>query len=168
MPNWCSNSIEIRGSVEKVRELWLQAKRLESQDDGQSLLEAMAPIGEWDYDRAIATWGIKWDVSLEGLEFIDTNDGNGMITGYVDSAWGPPIEAFESYVANNPDVFAEIKYFEPGMSFIGIWDSEGGDFCFEDVKGLLMIAEDDNEPLVNELLEFFNAADYFDDLEEVA
>jgi len=167
MPNWNSNAIHIEGPREKILALWNQAKHLELQDQGQCLLEAMAPIEVWDYDQAIQTWGVKWDVTSEGLVFTDLDDGRASISGYAETPWGPPIEAFEYYVAANPDVFAEIKYFEPGMSFIGVWDSEYGDNCFDDVYSLLN-NYNNNEPMVNELLEYFEAWEYFDTEEELA
>ena len=159
MPNWNSNTVTITGPAEKIAALWAAANS--KPDSG--LLEAMVPIGEWDYDRAVATWGTKWDVSLEGLELIDNEDGTASIVGYADSAWSPPMEAFQTYALANEDVYLELKYFEPGMSFVGVWDSEGGDAYWEDVGSPAILnttAEED--AVLYDLLEHFNVWDWYE------
>ena len=159
MPNWNSNTITISGPGNKIRELWARAQN-------QGLLEAMTPIGEWDYDRAVNTWGTKWDVSLEGLVLTETEHGGALISGYADSAWSPPIEAFQAYANHNEDVYLEIKYFEPGMSFIGVWDSEGGDAYWEDVGGLILKEAENEDDVLMELFEHFNVWDWYETEEE--
>ena len=108
MPNWCSNDIVISGPEDKIKDLWEAAQFKEG------LLEAIAPIGEWDYDTAVAEWGTKWDVELHGLEHKP-----GEISGWFESAWSPPIEAIDTFLGNNPDCKVQLKYFEPGMCFVG-------------------------------------------------
>jgi hypothetical protein len=162
MPNWCSNSIIIEGPADKIRALWDAAK---ANEDG-FLLEAMAPIGEWDYNRAVETWGTKWDLSDEGLDFVDNGDGRAQIAGWADSAWSPPIEAFQSYANANDDCYLEIRYFEPGMSFIGVWDNEGGDAYWEDVGQLVESKADEEDDVIAELFEQFNVWDYYEDEED--
>ena len=121
MPNWCSNSITIWGPYDKLKHLLEDAKRYEP-----GLLEAMVPIGEWDYGKASEAWGTKWDVSVEDLELTDNGDGTGTIEGHFDSAWGPPTDALKTYCDNNDDVEIECFYFEPGQCFVGCW-TEGDD-----------------------------------------
>ena len=156
IPNWNSNVITIEGPADKIRALWDSAK---TQTDG-FLLEAMSPIGEWDYDTAVNAWGTKWDLSDEGLEFVPGDNGRAMITGWADSAWSPPIEAFQTYANANPDVYAEIRYFEPGMSFIGVWDSENGDQYWEDVHQFVKNGTDDD--VLEELMEEFAVWDWYE------
>ena len=165
MPNWNSNTITIDGPADKIRALWDAAQPAEGKDG--SLLEAMVPIGEWDYDRAVNAWGTKWDVSLEGLQFIDNENGTASIVGHADSAWSPPIEAFQTYANANKDCELELRYFEPGMSFIGVWDSENGEQTWEDVYQFAKNGTDDT--VLEELMEEFNVWDWYDfDEEEVA
>lgn len=121
MPNWCSNSITIWGPYDKLKHLLEDAKKYEP-----GLLEAMVPIGEWDYGKASEAWGTKWDVSVEDLELTDNGDGTGTIEGHFDSAWGPPTDALKTYCDNNDDVEIECFYFEPGQCFVGCW-TEGDD-----------------------------------------
>jgi hypothetical protein len=76
-------------------------------------------------------WGTKWDVDTEGLEFTDNGDGTAEITGYFDSAWSPPIEAYSAFCDDMDGVYLEAYYEEGGMCFVGYWDSEGGDDYYE-------------------------------------
>jgi hypothetical protein len=162
MPNWCSNAITIKGPVDKIRALWDAAQPAEGKDG--SLLEAMVPIGEWDYSTAVESWGTKWDISLEGLEFVDLGDGTATIEGYADSAWSPPIEAFATYCGNDDDVTAQIDYFEPGMSFIGSWTANDGEQTWEDVSQFAKNGTDD--PVLEQLMEDFNVWDWYEEDEE--
>jgi hypothetical protein len=125
MPNWCSNSISIDGPLDKIQALWTEAELKDC------LLEIMTPIGEWDYGQAVESWGTKWDVNIEGLEFEDNGDGTASITGWFDSAWSPPLQAFATYCDKNPDVSAEVFYQEEGMCFVGRWSNTDGDDYYE-------------------------------------
>jgi hypothetical protein len=121
MPNWCSNSFSITGNVESIRDLW------DAANEKEGLLEAIAPIGDWEYGNAVETWGTKWDVSLEGLEYTDNGDGTASISGWFESAWSPPIGAYEQLAADFDSCIIEASYFEPGMDFAGFWSSEAGE-----------------------------------------
>ena len=132
MPNWCNNSFSITGNTESIRELWEAAQ---TANDGEfGLLNAIAPIGEWEYGKAVETWGTKWDVSDEGLEFIDNGDGTACITGWFESAWAPPIAAYEQLAADFDSCVIECSYYEPGMDFGGFWSSENGDEEFDNLQ----------------------------------
>ena len=132
MPNWCNNSFSITGNTESIRELWEAAQ---TANDGEfGLLNAIAPIGEWEYGKAVDTWGTKWDVSDEGLEFIDNGDGTASITGWFESAWAPPIAAYEQLAADFDSCVIECSYYEPGMDFGGFWSSENGDEEFDNLQ----------------------------------
>jgi hypothetical protein len=149
MPNWNANVIRIEGPKDKICALWERAT------ENSGLLEAMTPIGEWDYDTAVSTWGTKWDIGTEGLCYTENDNGTAEIQGAADSAWSPPLEAFQAYAMENEDVYLELKYFEPGMSFIGVWDSEGGDAYWEDVYQLVKSKADETDTVIAELFEEF-------------
>jgi hypothetical protein len=178
IPNWCNNTITITGPAEKIQALWNAA-----QAEGSGLLNAMVPMPEglrstvkgtgdeaqtaeldghtnW-YDWSVDRWGTKWEVNMEGLEFTDLGNGRAEIAGYADSAWAPPVPAFQSYANANPDVEMELKYFEPGMCFMGVWDTEGGDAYWENIPGLLAVTEQE-DPVIYELLEHFNVWDWYE------
>ena len=143
MPNWCNNNITIQGQTETIKTLWEEA----TAEDG-GLLSAMVPMPKelegttspdpegqttvidghtnW-YDWSVSRWGTKWDVSTEGLEFTDNGDGTASIQGWFDSAWAPPLTAYEKFCESMDGVYIEASYYEGGMDFGGFWDSETGD-----------------------------------------
>jgi len=144
MPNWCNNSITISGPTETIKELWEDARS--GEDFG--LLEAMAPMpkelegttapsdgANW-YNWRVSNWGTKWDISDEGLEFTDNGDGTAMITGWFESAWAPPIEAYNTFLDDMDNCSLEASYYEPGMDFGGFYRS-GDDIYFEDIQSQL-------------------------------
>ena len=141
MPNWCNNSITIKGSTETIRQLWEDANQ---EGEAGGLLNAMSPMPvelrdttadgsegmNW-YNWRVSNWGTKWDVSTEGLEFTDNGDGTAEITGWFDSAWAPPVGAYSAFCDDMDGVYLEAYYEEPGMCFVGYWDSEGADDHYE-------------------------------------
>lgn len=137
MPNWCSNSLTIKGDASTL----VQLKEI-IDSDGEGLLEAIKPLGKWDNGLAAReAWGTKWDVSSEGLEYTDNGDGTAEITGWFDSAWSPPIDAFNTLAKDWDSCYIELMYEEPGMGFVGCWDSEGAadhyeyhDFTSDNIK----------------------------------
>jgi hypothetical protein len=134
MPNWCNNNITISGPTETIKQLWDDAQTAHVftvEVDGEEvtkrefgLLNAMVPIGDWEYETAVDNWGTKWDVSDEGLEIIENGDGTAEITGWFDSAWAPPIGAYEKFIEANEDCEISASYYEPGIDFAGFWNGE--------------------------------------------
>ena len=144
MPNWCNNTINITGPKDKITNLFEQTKK----DNG--LLQAMYPMPKelddttspapkegkpqplidgfdnW-YDWRVHNWGSKWDVDIEGLELSD--DGT-RISGWFDSAWSPPIGAYEQFLVDNENCSLVGRYYEGGCDFMGIWDN-GDDRCYQ-------------------------------------
>ena len=52
-----------------------------------------------------------------------------------DTAWAPPIGAYENYLAENEDVSIKATYFEGGMDFMGIWeDYDDKEYTTSDVS----------------------------------
>jgi hypothetical protein len=76
------------------------------------------------YDWNIAHWGTKWDFALDCVENPDANT----VTASFDSAWSPPIGAYEKLMEMGFEI--EAFYYEPGMCFVGKWDN-GVDECYE-------------------------------------
>ena len=139
MPNWCNNSITIRGDYDTLVQL---KPVLEA---GEGFLQAIKPMPaeledttkgsngddiNW-YDWRVSNWGTKWDVSTEGLEFIDHGDGTAEISGWFDTAWAPPIDALHTLAEDWDSCYVELYYQESGMCFVGYWDSEGADEHYE-------------------------------------
>lgn len=152
MPNWCENHFSISGPKDKIEALF------NASVEKGGLLEAMVPIGEWDYSTASETWGTKWDVQPDA-EYSESQDGSeASITGSFDSAWAPPIAAFEAYSKENTDVVAELSYFEPGMCFTGRWSLPHGDESY-------IIEPTDLTQIPEDLVEEFSIDEYYEDEE---
>ena len=136
MPNWVNNSINIDGPKDIIEDLWNK-----SQED--KLLEAMVPIGEWDYGKCVDAWGTKWDVSTDGLEFTDNGDGTATIDGWFESAWAPPTGAMDTFMKENEGVSIVLRYEEPGMDYCGIWDNGDDVECgMSDIVDKLVAGEE--------------------------
>ena len=179
MPNWCNNTITLTGPKDKVKKIFDEAKK---EDCLLNLLYPMpsalegttspAPkegkvqplvdgFDNW-YDWRVQNWGTKWDVDMEGLELSD--DGT-TISGWFDSAWAPPIHAFEYFLTDNEDCSIKSYYYEGGMDFAGLWE----DFADAEVTPSDFTAdqmEDPNSGLIYDLDQHFNFSDWVREYEE--
>ena len=201
MPNWCNNSINISGSTETIKTLWDEANK-----EGSGLLDAMKPMPKeldgttsptpqegqagykgpqpkidgfdnW-YDWRVKNWGTKWDIDpKEGLEFTDNGDGTAQISGWFESAWAPPIQAYDTFLDDMDGCSLTADYHEPGMDFAGFYDNgddqymEGlGEWCESVVKGTCSL--DDTPELFQTLDDTFelveNARDWIEEQMEEA
>ena len=77
------------------------------------------------YDWCLSHWGTKWDVGRDGSCHLDDLDG---LKLSFDSAWSPPIAAYETLETLGFSVLA--YYYESGCSFCGRYQ-EGEDDYFE-------------------------------------
>ena len=182
MPNWCNNNISISGPTDTIRQLWETANQ-----EGSGLLGAMAPSPQelkdtsspsvdsderqaelfekygsnnW-YDWSVSNWSTKWDVDLEGLEFTDNGDGTGVIEGWFDSAWAPPIGAYELFCESNPDCDIEASYYEGGMDFGGFWSTLNGDEYLEGCHEEYKLPEDQQSDLFKRIDEEYNLSENY-------
>jgi len=122
MPNWCANNVTLRHADPAMIDRAANSKGLlmEFLPTPKDLLE-----GEGWYNWNIKNWGTKWDVDLENIERVDENT----LTAVFDSAWSPPIEAYNHMVEMGFEI--EAHYYEPGIAFFGTYTG-AGDEVFED------------------------------------
>ena len=175
MPNWCTNNITISGPTETIKQLWDDAHEGEE----FALLQAMAPMPkelegttapnpdgmDW-YSWRVNNWGTKWDVTDGGLEFIDNEDGTSEITGWFDSAWAPPVGAYEKFCDDMDNCSLSASYYEPGMDFAGFW-VDGVDEYIEDLHAEYK-AGDDASDLYKRLDEEFGLSESFEMWDDIA
>ena len=76
--------------------------------------------GNW-YDFCVGEWGTKWDVGEQGAS--DIHPDGKMLHTFFDSAWSPPVYAYEKLVAMGFGV--EAMYYEGGMGYAGVYSEEG-------------------------------------------
>jgi hypothetical protein len=151
MPNWCNNNIRITGpnkvidKIEKiVKDETGKSGRLlnyfhpmpkelsDTTADGSKDKAMMKKYGysNW-YDWAVENWSTKWDVcEFYGVDRNYINDDESEIHFGFDSAWAPPINAYDKFINDNSNVSIRASYYEPGCDFMGIWDN-GIDDCYE-------------------------------------
>ena len=154
MPNWCNNSVEIYHTdpamIERVREAFNKGALLQEfipipadlqivsgrcgDDDNPEQIALVAAqkrnievhgYKDW-YEFATNEWGTKWDIGADGQPAIDNDDG--VLVLNFDSAWAPPINAYEKLFYMGFKLRA--MYYEPGMAFAGIYE-DGQDEYYE-------------------------------------
>lgn len=120
MPNWCSNSLRIEhedpAQIERAVEAFKRGEFF------QTLVPN--PNGEWNYDWSVANWGTKWDVGGETDPSVEPSGTAASF--YFDSAWSPPIQAYENMVEQGFRVYG--MYYESGMCFAGVYDNGDDDY----------------------------------------
>ena len=118
MPNWCMNRAVI-SSNDKAKMDWLM------QGISGQFFEHIIPTpkDENSYNYRVSNWGTKWDVDVEVVNaHIDSTGGYVEIR--FESAWSPPSGIYEVLGMMGFTVRAE--YFEDGMGFGGIFQTEHG------------------------------------------
>lgn len=152
MPNWCNNHISITHSdpamIDKIiagqdkgilatvvpapEELqdddlttWSHGPEQEARDLKKAALKAKYGFESW-YDWNCANWGTKWDLCEPNVTRVTPNT----VEIGADTAWGPPVAAYENMTAQGYEIVAH--YYEPGMCFAGVWSSDDGDDYYSD------------------------------------
>jgi len=150
MPNWCNNNLTLQhedpamiqraadalnrgeflaefipvpeqlqivaGSVgDPVEQAKLEADTKRNQEE--------LGYSNW-YDYCVNEWGTKWDVGDEGAT--DIHPDGKMLHTYFDSAWSPPIAAYEKLTEMGFTVGA--MYYEGGMAYAGVWEDGVDDY----------------------------------------
>jgi hypothetical protein len=77
--------------------------------------------GNW-YDYCVGEWGTKWDCGEQGAS--DIHPDGKMLHTFFDTAWAPPVAAYEKLEALGFGVDA--MYYEGGMAYAGSY-SNGSD-----------------------------------------
>jgi len=137
MPNWCNNNITISGPKKKIDAVVKNAvkgkllnyflpmpkelKDTTSPNPKSKTKKAKAMKLEFGadcwYDWRVANWGTKWDIDVYENSISRVNDET--VTFGFDSAWAPPIPAYDAVLEKHKDISITAYYFEPGMDFAG-------------------------------------------------
>jgi len=145
MPNWCNNNLILehddpamikraydaleRGEflsefIPVPEQLKIVAGCVGDPDEQKKLEEDTARnveelgYGNW-YDYCVGEWGTKWDVGEQGAS--DIHPGGTMLHTFFDSAWSPPVNAYEKLEALGFRV--EAMFYESGMAFAGTYSN---------------------------------------------
>lgn len=157
MPNWCNNSVTVKGDIESIDKFqkflddkngkeWFDfilpcPEELKNVGDvsfhDKRNEELMAKYGYQDwYSWSLDNWGCKWNCDAQ-----DWDRDEDTITFWFDSPWGPPIALYEEM--ENQGYEVEAHYHEEGMAFVGRF-SYGSDENYEysDIESLDDIPEE--------------------------
>ena len=158
MPNWCNNHITITGPnklIDKIEKITKEEDGVTDSSDPKGLLQLMHPMpaelrdttadgtkdkamiektgySDW-YSWAVDNWGTKWEVcEFYGVDRQHLNDSldESTISFAFDSAWSPPLGAYEQFLVDNENCSLVARYYEGGCDFMGIWDN-GDDRCYQ-------------------------------------
>ena len=158
MPNWCNNNLVLEhedpamikrafDALERgefLQEFIPVPQELKDTISGgygdpveQAKLEAQTKAnvekygyGNW-YDFCVGEWGTKWDVGEQGAS--DVHPDGKMLHTFFDSAWSPPVDAYQKLEALGFKV--EAMFYESGMAFAGSYsDGVCEDFSLEDMS----------------------------------
>jgi len=119
MPNWCANSIVIKGDKEKIKEILKKIGTISGADKHVLFETLIGKDPDFDklgwYESNHKHFGTKWDASPDesNIEFDEES-----ITMSLETAWSPPVP-FCTTLASEYGVRVEIAYFEPGADFSG-------------------------------------------------
>jgi len=156
MPNWCGNTLTLTHEdpemIARAREAFARGEFLNefvpvpkelsdtvagshSDEEAQAQLLAQTEgnikkygYGNW-YDFCVNEWGTKWDVGdSQGINSCTDTE----LIVYFDSAWSPPIAAYERLLDLGFGVYA--TYYEPGCAFAGIFEDGSDDYY--DLSGM--------------------------------
>ncbi len=173
MPNWCSNNLIL------THEDPAMIRRAADALDRGEFLSEFCPIprelgdaiadgsvnpalvekygySNW-YDYCVNEWGTKWDVGEQGAT--DVHDDGKMLHTFFDSAWAPPVGAYDKLVAMGFGV--EAMYYEGGMGYAGMYGENGDEEI--NLEGL---TADDVERDYPELDECFGISECMREYEE--
>jgi hypothetical protein len=120
--------------------------------EGRSYSENDNVNTSW-YLWRLQNWGTKWDIGCKDGYGLEPTRVDNELSITFDSAWSPPLGFYERLVVLGFGVQA--SYFEPGMSFAGIWHN-GKDEFYEGNWS------DFPEALVDE----FDMQEYYKELED--
>ncbi len=146
MPNWCNNNLTLEhddpAMIKRAFDALERGEFLQefipvpqdlkdtvagSHGDPveQAKLEAQTQrniekygYGNW-YDYCVGEWGTKWDIGEQGCN--DIHPEGRMLHTYFDSAWSPPVNAYEKLEALGFRV--EAMFYEGGMGFAGAYSN---------------------------------------------
>ena len=130
MPNWCNNSLVIKGKKADLKIFEKAAykkvvKNNKVEEETELSFENFIPIPEeqkenW-YDFCVNNWGTKWDACEVSL-----CKGKKQLVYTFDTAWGPPAQVITAMAEQFTELKFRLDYEEPGMAFCGFVAYEDG------------------------------------------
>ena len=170
MPNWCMNKLTVthenKSMIDRFEKAYRNDWTIETfyptprdpgdptmmMGEGKPMSKDDNPNNNW-YLWRLQNWGTKWDVGCQDGYGLEPTRVDNELSMTFDSAWSPPLGFYERLVVLGFDVQA--SYFEPGMSFAGIWHNSEDNFY-----------EGDWNDFPESLHDEFSMHEYYDSMEE--
>jgi hypothetical protein len=129
MPNWCSNTITLKGEQKEIERFDKKFKG----EDGIHSFKNFIPIPEGlakekHHMWRIYNWGTKWDLG----DWFSHEIGEGEAYYFFNTAWSPCIEVVEKMSADFPKLKIEFEYEEDGVKIAGKICFKNGEIEEED------------------------------------
>ena len=181
MPNWCENTLTIRGKNETIKKFIESSVQITPPPHNETWLKLgnLIPPPEneenlgW-HDWRITNWGCKWECQIHTL---DVSEELAIIR--FDSPWSPPYEWLKTVSSKFfPDLHFRMSFLEPGCWFCGAVEGQNGDFSelngdiittdengirveWDSEKSLYKYAEGSKDYLDEDFYpEYYNSCDY--------
>lgn len=131
MPNYCYNTIIIKGKQEKIFNFFKGMIAFSHEKKEVSYTyEGYSPITEYTRAAAIDAWGVKWDLEDEPIKYAHieaTFLNNEEVSFVFVTPWGPPDNWIYDAAVKNPDLFITLAYEETGDGLFGVYEFEDGE-----------------------------------------
>lgn len=166
MPNWCNNTLEIKGSKEdreaikallnksyvwkgktltQVEDKWELVYKEEEVIDPIFAFNNVLPEPDFENDQDWYHWRLSnWDTKWNPSEVCIGENDNTLVYTF-NTAWSPPMAIYYELSKQYPNIVLIARYEEPGMDYFGIHIIKNG----EDINSY---AEDSMSHLSNILL----------------
>lgn len=152
MPNWCENTLYIESDKETIAQIVEAIEQNKLLHFMKPVPEDKAEIAFYDgHDWRVDNWGTKWEVEAH----IDSEHDETSVSIWFDSAWAPPVAAYNSF-------FKRMNELDHPIEIRAQYIEWGGMFCGEYINGedqLWVIPDNIEEAkgnLPEEILEQFN------------
>jgi hypothetical protein len=129
MANWCECKLELEGDADDIQKLLSAAK---GSNQNEFSLEKLVPppkeltdTTEWCMDN----WGTKLDIKAT----VEDHNATDYVSIAFDSAWAPPLEAFEKISRLYPSLSFDLTCSEEANDFFSISKYKNG--LQQEVKG---------------------------------
>jgi len=135
MPNWCDCELCITGPKEDLRKLKRKVKSKKSVLDADKIIPYPKEFKNLDkarpgegfnsggYEWCCENWGTKWGFCDPAVA---DNIKHGELVYTFETAWSPPIPLIKELGKLFPKLVFELRYFEGGAGFNGLFVIENG------------------------------------------
>jgi hypothetical protein len=126
MPNWCQNTLTIKGKAKDISKLMKQVEITKSEETSEHYAQAFSchkiiprptvADNDW-YSWNTSNWGSKWDCNA--VQRDDSDWENGSVVYYFDTAWSPIVDVVTQLAKEHKKLLLTYTYYEGGSDYWG-------------------------------------------------